>query len=64
MKLLNENIVLDVQKIYQYLLTEKTKLENIPPKKYGSKHFYNIKLTSQEYICNMAICKALDAEDT
>ena len=40
------------------------KLDDILPKKGGSKHFYNIKLTSQEYICNMAICKALDAEDT
>jgi len=34
------------------------KLDDILPKKGGSKHFYNIKLTSQD------ICKALDAEDT
>ncbi len=39
------------------------KLDDILPRKCGSKHFYNIKLTSQKYICNMAVCKAQDAED-
>ena len=61
MKSLNGNIALDVQKTYQYSLTEKTKLkklDDILPRKCGSKHFYNIKLTSQKYICNMAICKS------
>jgi len=39
------------------------KLEDITPVKGKTKHFYNIKLTAQEYICNMAVCKADDAED-
>lgn len=39
------------------------KLDDIKPIKGATKHFYNIKLTAQEYICNMAVCKAQDAED-
>ena len=34
------------------------KLDDIIPTKWSKKYFYNIKLTAQEYICNMAICKA------
>lgn len=40
------------------------KLEDIIPLKKGTKYFYNIKLTVQEYVCNMAVCKAEDADDT
>ena len=40
------------------------KLDDILPKKYGSKYFYNIKLTSRKYTCNMAVCKAIDTKDT
>ena len=39
------------------------KLDDIIPTKWSTKYFYNIKLTAQEYICNMAVCKAQDAED-
>lgn len=39
------------------------KLDDITPAKGATKYFYNIKLTAQEYICNMAVCKAQDAED-
>ncbi|MCS6130346.1 transposase [Clostridium botulinum] len=39
------------------------KLDDITSTKWSTKHFYNIKLTAQEYICNMAICKAQDAVD-
>jgi|GEM_PF-5613475 len=35
----------------------------IVPLKYKAKYFYNIKLTAQNYICNMVVCKAIDAED-
>lgn len=40
------------------------KLEDIVPLKGATKYFYNIRLTAQNYICNMAVCKAIDAEDT
>ncbi|MDY2631086.1 MAG: transposase [Clostridium sp.] len=39
------------------------KLLDIIPTKYSTKYFYDIKLTAQEYICNMAICKAEDTDD-
>lgn len=39
------------------------KLDDITPVKGSIKYFYNIKLTAQEYICNMAVCKAKDAQD-
>ena len=39
-------------------------MNDIIPRKEATKHFYNVKLTSKKYICNMAICKAQDAEDT
>ena len=39
------------------------KLDDITPTKGSTKYFYNIKLTAQEYICNIAVCKAQDAED-
>ena len=39
-------------------------LNDIIPRKKATKHFYNVKLTSKKYICNMAVCKAQDAEDT
>lgn len=39
------------------------KLEDIIPKKFGTKHFRNIKLTAAKYICNMAVCKSEDADD-
>lgn len=39
------------------------KLDDITPVKGSTKYFYNIKLTAQEYICNMVVCKAQDAED-
>ena len=39
------------------------KLEDITPCKGTTKHFYNVKLTAQEYVCNMAVCKAEDADD-
>lgn len=39
------------------------KLSDIIPTKNSTKYFYNIKLTAQEYICNMAVCKAEDADD-
>ena len=28
-----------------------------------TKYFYNIKLTAQEYVCNMAVCTAEEFED-
>ena len=28
-----------------------------------TKYFYNIKLTAQEYVCNMAVCTAEESED-
>ena len=40
------------------------KLEDITPLKGATKYFYSIKLTAQNYVCNMAVCKAIDAEDT
>jgi hypothetical protein len=40
------------------------KLEDITPSKGRTKYFFNIKLTAQNYICNMAVCKAEDADDT
>lgn len=40
------------------------KLEDITTVKGKTKHFYNVKLTKQNYICNMAVCKAEDTEDT
>lgn len=39
------------------------KSEDITPLKGRAKHFFNIKLTSQNYICNMAVCKADDADE-
>ena len=39
------------------------KLDDIIPAKRSTKYFYNVKLTTQEYVCNMAVCKAQDAED-
>ena len=39
------------------------KLDGIIPAKWSTKYFYNVKLTAQEYVCNMAVCKAQDAED-
>ena len=39
------------------------KLEDIIPKKYKAKHFKNVALTAEKYICNMAVCKAEDADD-
>lgn len=40
------------------------KLEDISPLKGKAKHFYNIKLTSQGYNCNMSVCKSEGSEDT
>lgn len=40
------------------------KLEDITPLKGRTKHFFNIKLTAKAYICNMAVCRAEDADDT
>ena len=37
------------------------KLDDIIPAKKSTKYFYNVKLTAQEYVCNMAVCKAQDA---
>ena len=37
------------------------KLGDIIPAKRSTKYFYNVKLTTQEYVCNMAVCKAEDA---
>ncbi|MDY4253470.1 MULTISPECIES: hypothetical protein [unclassified Clostridium] len=39
------------------------KLLDIIPTKNSKKYFYDIKVTAQEYICNMAVCKAEDADD-
>ena len=39
------------------------KLEDIILKKYKAKHFKNVKLTAEKYICNMSVCKAKNAED-
>ena len=39
------------------------KLDDITPRKGFTKYFYNIKLTAQEYICNMAVCTAEEFED-
>ena len=39
------------------------KLEDIIPKKFGTKYFRNIKLTADKYICNMAVCKAEGTDD-
>ena len=66
MKLLNGNIVLDVLKIWEYPLPEKEKskkLDDITSRKGFTKYFYNIKLTAQEYVCNMAVCTAEESED-
>lgn len=38
------------------------KLDYITSSKGFTKYFYNIKLTVQEYICNMEICKIQDTE--
>ena len=40
------------------------KLEDIIPSKGRTKYFFNIKLTAQNYVCNMTACKAEDADDT
>lgn len=34
------------------------KLDDITSRKGFTKYFYNIKLTAQEYVCNMAVCTA------
>lgn len=39
------------------------KLDDITPRKGFTKYFYNIKLTAQEYVCNMAVCTAEESED-
>lgn len=39
------------------------KLDDITSAKSSKKYFYNIKLTAQEYICNMAVCKDEDTDD-
>ena len=39
------------------------KLDYITPRKEFTKYFYNIKLTAQEYVCNMAVWTAEDSED-
>ncbi|WP_252250914.1 hypothetical protein [Clostridium sp. ZBS13] len=39
------------------------KLDDIVPTKWSTKYFYNIKLTAQKYICNMAVCKVQAADD-
>ena len=39
------------------------KLDDITSRKGFTKYFYNIKLTAQEYICNMAVCTAEESED-
>ena len=39
------------------------KLDDITSRKGFTKYFYNIKLTAQEYVCNMAVCTAEDSED-
>ncbi len=40
------------------------KLEDIKPLSNKGKNFYNIKLTAQNYNCNLSVCKAKDAEET
>ena len=37
------------------------KLDDIIPAKRSTKYFYDVKLIAQEYVCNMAVCKAQDA---
>ena len=37
------------------------KLGDIIPAKRSTKYFYDVKLIAQEYVCNMAVCKAEDA---
>ena len=39
------------------------KLDDITSRKGFTKYFYNIKLTAQEYVCNMVVCTAEDSED-
>lgn len=39
------------------------KLEDISTLKRKAKHFSNIELTAQKYVCNMAVCKDEDADD-
>ena len=39
------------------------KLDDITSRKGFTKYFYNIKLTAQEYVCNMAVCTAEEFED-
>lgn len=39
------------------------KLDDITSRKGFTKYFYNIKLTAQEYVCNMAVCTAEESED-
>ncbi|EES49598.1 putative transposase [Clostridium botulinum E1 str. 'BoNT E Beluga'] len=40
------------------------KLEDIKALSNKGKNFYNIKLTAQNYNCNLSVCKAKDAEET
>lgn len=40
------------------------KLEDIIPLKGSTKHFFDVRLTAQNYVCNMAVCKAENADDT
>jgi hypothetical protein len=40
------------------------KLEDITPLKGKTKHFFNIKLTAQNYVCSIAVCRAEGADDT
>ncbi|WP_368488027.1 transposase [Clostridium sp. BJN0013] len=40
------------------------KLGNIIPLKGKTRHFYNVKLTSKKYICNLAVCRAESSDDT
>lgn len=40
------------------------KLEYIKPYKHGAKHFKDVLLTNKKYLCNLAVCKAEDADDT
>jgi len=39
------------------------KLKDIKPRRNRTKHFRNIKLTLEEYKCNLSICKAIEEDD-
>ena len=66
MKFFNESYCIRCTKDLGIYINDKRKIKklyDINPKKGSTKYFYNIKLTAQEYVCNMAVCTAEEFED-